>query len=67
MSGRATVVTPGTRYDFTAGDIAFLRPEIEHHLVNETDDDFTYYAIWWDRAMSEEFVAHENRGTGAGV
>jgi mannose-6-phosphate isomerase-like protein (cupin superfamily) len=67
MSGRATVVTPDRRYDFAAGDIAFLRPEIEHHLINETDDDFAYYAIWYDRAMSEEFVAHEDRRTGAGA
>jgi mannose-6-phosphate isomerase-like protein (cupin superfamily) len=67
ISGRCTVVTPDTRYEFAAGDLAFLRPQIEHHLVNETGEDFTYYAIWWDRAMSEGFIAHEDGRTGVGV
>jgi mannose-6-phosphate isomerase-like protein (cupin superfamily) len=64
MSGRAAIVTPDRRYEFAAGDIAFLRPAIKHYLVNDADDDFSYYAIWWDRAMCEEFVARENRGAG---
>lgn len=65
MSGRATIVTPDRRYDLAGGDIAFLRPGIKHYLVNETDDDFSYYAIWWDREMSEEFVARQGRRAGA--
>lgn len=56
ISGRAAVVTPDRRYDIAAGDIAFLRPQIEHFLCNDTDADFTYYAIWWDRAMSGAFI-----------
>jgi mannose-6-phosphate isomerase-like protein (cupin superfamily) len=64
ISGRATVITPDRRYDFAAGDIAFLRPEIKHYLINETAEDFSYYAIWWDRVMSEHFVAYEDRRVG---
>lgn len=60
MAGRAAVVTPDRRYEFAAGDIAFLQPGIEHHLTNDNDEDFAYYAIWWDRAMCEQFVAHED-------
>lgn len=59
MAGAAEVVTGDQHHKFVAGDIVFLRPEIEHHLVNNHDEDFSYYAIWWDRAMSDEFVGHE--------
>ena len=66
MTGRAEVVTPGQRYEFAAGDVAFLRPGIEHHLTNAGDEDFAYYAIWWDRAMSEGFVQQEEARAAAG-
>ena len=59
MAGKAAVVTGDHRHEFAAGDIVFLRPEIEHYLVNDHDEDFAYYAIWWDREMSGEFVAYE--------
>jgi mannose-6-phosphate isomerase-like protein (cupin superfamily) len=67
MAGRAAVVAGDRRHEFAAGDIVFLRPGIEHHLVNDPDaaEDFSYYAIWWDRAMSAEFVAHETGGAGS--
>ncbi|MFI9812682.1 cupin domain-containing protein [Saccharothrix variisporea] len=67
MSGRAEVVTPDHRHPFAAGDIVFLKPGIEHHLSNDTDEDFAYYAIWWDRAMSEGFVAAEDQRAGSGA
>ncbi|WP_174720429.1 cupin domain-containing protein [Amycolatopsis sp. BJA-103] len=59
MTGSAEVVTGEKRHKFTAGDLVFLKPEIEHYLVNDNDEDFAYYAIWWDRAMSDEFITHE--------
>lgn len=55
MAGRAEVVSGGKKYSFAAGDIAFLRPGLAHQVVNENDEDFSYYAIWWDRAMADEF------------
>ena len=59
MTGRAEVVTGERRHEFAAGDLVFLKPGIEHYLANNHDEDFAYYAIWWDREMSDEFVAHE--------
>jgi mannose-6-phosphate isomerase-like protein (cupin superfamily) len=61
MSGRAEVVSSDGRYEFVAGDIAFVRPGVEHQVVNKNDEDFSYYAIWWDRGMSAEFLARESR------
>lgn len=57
MAGRAEVVSGAARHEFVAGDIVFVRPGIEHRVVNETDGDFSYYAIWWDRTMCDEFLA----------
>ena len=66
MTGRAEVVTPDRSYEFNAGDVAFLRPGVEHHLTNTHDEDFAYYAIWFDRAMSEGFVKQEEERAVAG-
>ncbi len=59
MSGRADVVTDGRRQEIAAGDLAFVGPGVEHSIVNEHDEDFAYYAIWWDRTMSAEFLAQD--------
>ncbi|MFI9449957.1 cupin domain-containing protein [Amycolatopsis sp. NPDC052450] len=59
MAGKAAVIAGEKRHEFVAGDLVFLKPGIEHNLVNDHDEDFSYYAIWWDRAMSDEFVSHE--------
>lgn len=57
MAGRADVLSGDQRLEFAAGDIAFVRPGVEHRIANTRDEDFSYYAIWWDRAMSAEFLA----------
>lgn len=56
MSGRAEVVTAGRRHPLAAGDLATIGPGVEHSIVNEHDEDFAYYAIWWDRVMSAEYL-----------
>ncbi|MET9886645.1 cupin domain-containing protein [Streptomyces sp. NPDC006430] len=64
LSGRAEVVCNGRRHALAAGDIALMRAATEHFVVNEHDEDFSYYAIWWGRSMSEDFLAHELRHEG---
>jgi mannose-6-phosphate isomerase-like protein (cupin superfamily) len=59
MSGRAELVTGERRHEFAAGDIARMRPGVEHSIVNRHDEDFSYYAIWWGREMSADFLARE--------
>jgi mannose-6-phosphate isomerase-like protein (cupin superfamily) len=65
MAGRADVVSGDQRQEFAAGDIAFVRPGAEHRIANTRDEDFSYYAIWWDTAMSAEFLA-QTAETGEG-
>ncbi|MFC0430673.1 cupin domain-containing protein [Kutzneria buriramensis] len=56
IAGHGELVGNGRRDPFGAGDIVRLTAGVEHQLVNEGEQDFTYYAIWWDHAMSEEFL-----------
>jgi mannose-6-phosphate isomerase-like protein (cupin superfamily) len=66
MSGRAEVRGGGKRYEIAAGDLVFLPPGLAHQVVNETDEDVSYYAIWWDTSMSEEFLARQATPAEAG-
>ncbi|HVK24247.1 MAG TPA: cupin domain-containing protein [Actinokineospora sp.] len=59
MAGRADVVTDGVRHQFAAGDIVFMKAGMEHFVANDHDEDFSYYAIWWDRTMADEFIGLE--------
>ncbi|WP_404953226.1 cupin domain-containing protein [Streptomyces sp. 147326] len=59
MSGRAEVVCKGRRHALAAGDLAVMRAGVEHHIVNEHEEDFSYYAIWWGPDMSAEFLARQ--------
>lgn len=57
MSGSAVLVVDGEERPFAEGDIAHLPPGSTHRVVNESAQDFEYYGIWWDAAMSERFIA----------
>ncbi|MFI1645407.1 cupin domain-containing protein [Streptomyces avidinii] len=63
MSGRAEVVSKDGRHELAAGDIAIVRGGVEHHIVNEHHEDFSYYAIWWGPDMSAEFLARHPEPT----
>jgi len=65
MSGRGEVVSGERRHEFVAGDIAFLKPDLSHQVVNNHDEDFSYYAIWWDRSMSAEFLDRQDKPAAA--
>jgi mannose-6-phosphate isomerase-like protein (cupin superfamily) len=60
MAGCAALEVNGRRCPFVAGDIVHLPPGCIHHVVNDSQDDFEYYSIWWDVEMSTGFLArHE--------
>jgi mannose-6-phosphate isomerase-like protein (cupin superfamily) len=62
--GSAELVVDGERHPFTEGDIVRLPPGSKHGVVNDGDDDFEYYSLWWDGEMSAKFVArHEASAT----
>jgi quercetin dioxygenase-like cupin family protein len=57
ISGDAEVEVDGERRPFKAGDIEFHAPHKLHRVINASDTDFEFYAIWWDTDMSDKFVA----------
>ncbi|SDN96968.1 cupin domain-containing protein [Actinacidiphila guanduensis] len=59
MSGRGVLLAGGDRREIAAGDLALLPPDVEHRVANEYDEDFSYYAIWWEPGMSEQYLAEE--------
>jgi mannose-6-phosphate isomerase-like protein (cupin superfamily) len=60
MSGTGVLISDEGRHDFTAGDIIYMPADIGHSVTNERDEDLAYYSIWWDRAMSTEFLDGES-------
>jgi mannose-6-phosphate isomerase-like protein (cupin superfamily) len=57
MTGAAEIVCAGRRTPFVAGDVVRFPPQVEHQVVNEGDEDFQMYAIWWDTEMADKFAA----------
>lgn len=50
MAGRAEVLADGRRQSFAAGDLALISPGVVHQVANVHDEDFAYYAIWWEQS-----------------
>ncbi|MHC0429388.1 cupin domain-containing protein [Streptomyces sp. O3] len=64
IRGASTLVVDDDSAPFAAGDIAHLVPGSRHKVVNDSDEDFEFYGIWWDTDMSARFVTrHEGEPT----
>jgi mannose-6-phosphate isomerase-like protein (cupin superfamily) len=59
VRGSAVIECDGEQTPFAAGDVAFFQPGRQHRLLNDSDEDFVFYSVWWDREMSERFLARE--------
>lgn len=57
VSGCASIEHDGRRTLFEEGDIVHFPPQVPHSVVNGGPDKFEMYSIWWDAAMSGEFLA----------
>jgi len=56
MKGKAVLEVDGEQRPFVTGDIVHLTPGTVHRAINDSDEEFEFYAIWWDTDMSERFV-----------
>jgi mannose-6-phosphate isomerase-like protein (cupin superfamily) len=61
VRGSAVIECEGERKPFAAGDVAFFRPGRRHRLLNDTDEQFAFYSVWWDGEMSERFLAYDRQ------
>lgn len=65
VRGEAIVECDGDQAPFRTGDIALFKPGQQHRVLNDGNEDFEFYSIWWDRAMAERFTADDQAGARA--
>lgn len=63
VRGSAVIECDGDQTPFTAGDVAFFQPGKHHRLLNDGEDEFMFYSVWWDEEMSERFLAKNRAKT----
>jgi len=56
IKGNATLVIGDQTYPFTMGDIAAIPKHTDHYVLNETDEDFHFYVVWWDEHTAGKFM-----------
>lgn len=56
VRGEATLVADSERRSFRVGDIAYFPPGVTHQVVNDGEEDFEMYSVWWDTDMSHRFT-----------
>ncbi len=64
IKGKATCVVGDERFDFEMGDIVAVPKHTDHYIVNDSDEDFHFYVIWWDQNYVEEFMKNNDENTG---
>jgi len=64
VGGEAVIECEGERTPFGRGDVAFFKPGLRHHILNESDAIFEFYSIWWDETMASTYIAR-NRAEAA--
>ena len=56
LTGEAEVESEGERRPFRAGDVVHFFPHADHRVINEGPNEFQFYCVWWDTAMTEQFL-----------
>ncbi|MEN4541285.1 cupin domain-containing protein [Pantoea agglomerans] len=56
VKGEAFILCEGKKTKFSQGDTVHFKPFTQHCVVNESQDDFEMYSIWWDTDMSDQFL-----------
>lgn len=56
MTGQAKIICDGEEVPFGAGDIAHFTPGSVHQVVNDSDEDFQMYSVWWDAELANQFA-----------
>jgi mannose-6-phosphate isomerase-like protein (cupin superfamily) len=64
VRGSAVIECDGDETPFKAGDVAHFIPGKRHRLLNDGDDEFMFYSVWWDEEMSEKFIKRNRAEAG---
>jgi oxalate decarboxylase/phosphoglucose isomerase-like protein (cupin superfamily) len=55
VKGAAKLVVGVQEFEFNFGDIAAIPKHTDHYVVNDSDDDFHFYVVWWDENHANRF------------
>lgn len=64
VRGAAVIECDGVQASFRAGDVAFFQPGKEHRVLNDGDEEFMFYSVWWDQDMARKFIASDRDEVG---
>lgn len=64
IKGKGVVVIGERRFDFQMGDVVAIPKHTEHYVINDSDDDFHFYVVWWDVNYATDYLANLNEQTG---
>jgi mannose-6-phosphate isomerase-like protein (cupin superfamily) len=59
IRGSAVIECGGKQTPFRAGDVTFFKPGLRHRLLNDGDEEFVFYSVWWDTDMAEKFLSSD--------
>jgi mannose-6-phosphate isomerase-like protein (cupin superfamily) len=65
VRGETVIECDGQRSPFRTGDVAFFQPGLQHRVLNDGDQDFEFYSIWWDQEMAQRFISRDQVGAPA--
>lgn len=55
ISGKGVVKMDGESFEMGKGDIMFIPSNKQHWVENDNDEDFHFYALWWDNRSVNAF------------
>lgn len=64
IQGRAKLVVGEREMEFAVGDIAAIPKHTNHYVINDSEEDFHFYVVWWDMNYVNGFVAQHDDTTG---
>ncbi|AWK43829.1 cupin domain-containing protein [Photorhabdus laumondii subsp. laumondii] len=56
IQGNAIIRINDEDFPVTKGDLIIIPLDSEHHVINNNQEDFHFYTIWWDKESTLNFL-----------
>jgi oxalate decarboxylase/phosphoglucose isomerase-like protein (cupin superfamily) len=60
ISGEAEVVVGKEVFPARKGDVLFIPRQVPHHVRNDTNEPFHFYALWWNGEAAGHYLNNPN-------
>lgn len=64
ISGKATIVMNEEKFEMEKGDVMFIPSGMHHWVENHNEEDFHFYALWWDKRHINAFTEEKELTNG---